>query len=251
MYRILLAIFPLIFLTCDLPHKLGPQPTEIIPTEFEPGHNILGILRLDDVANSSFIRVERAYQTEELSNTFSVLIENATVTIAQDSNNYTFAPVTDSIRGFIYTNDQFKPIVGKQYFLSIKSPDLPDVTADTKIPSRPIVIDSSINVTEKQIKFTIKLSSDIKLYEVFILSETDDISRRLSNDDKDLLIEINLSKLNGTPKLIEVYGYESNLAKYLSSSFTIKPQTFHEIVSTVNDGYGCFGALSKTTVNLN
>ena len=67
---------------CDLPHQPGPMPSEIVETEFEPGLNILGVLRADDQAGTSFINVNRALTTEEI---YSDSIEN-------------FSPETDYVR---------------------------------------------------------------------------------------------------------------------------------------------------------
>ena len=59
--------------SCDLPHQPGPMPAVIVETEFEPGLNILGILRADELKGTSFININRVLTTEEV---YSDSIEN-------------------------------------------------------------------------------------------------------------------------------------------------------------------------------
>ncbi len=239
----------IIMVSCDLPTDPGPMPVDIIHTEFEPEHNILGVLRLDDNPGSSFIRVEKAYKIEEITEGVSPVVNNADVTIiAEDTSAFTF--VSDSTRGDIYTDSSFVPVEGVEYTLTVSSPDLPELTATTKIPSYPSIDESSLTITEQSVLLTILSSPSIDLYDVYLISEIDEIQVRIVNESENISISFDLSKLSGDPSTIEIYGYENNLSKYLQSSISIKPQSYHETVTTVSNGYGCFGAVSKTTIHL-
>ncbi len=78
--KITFAIFIVVLIgaACDLPTEPGPQPSTIIETDFEPGLNILGVLRLDDSTGTSFIHIEQACRTEEIyDEDFPLIIEDA------------------------------------------------------------------------------------------------------------------------------------------------------------------------------
>ncbi len=234
--------------SCDLPTDPGPMPVDIIHTEFEPGHNILGVLRLDDNPGSSFIRVERAYKTEEITEDFASVVNNANVTIiAEDTSTFTF--ISDTTRGDIYTDSSFVPVEGVKYVLTVSSPDLPELTATTQVPNYP-TIDEYIHTPQQSVSVTILSSPSIDLYDVYLISDIDEIQVRIVNESENISISFDLSELSGDPSTIEIYGYEKNLSEYLQSSITIKPQSYHETVTTVSNGYGCFGAVSKTTIHL-
>ena len=80
--------------SCDLPWQPGPMPDAIIETEFVPGLNILGIVRLEDTTASSFVYIERAYASNEYETWVDSLpiIKNANVWIAgtRDTTGYIF-----------------------------------------------------------------------------------------------------------------------------------------------------------------
>ncbi len=103
--RIPFAIFIVVLIgaSCDLPTEPGPQPTMIVETPFEPGLNILGVLRLDDSIGTSFIHIEQACRTEEIYDPdFPLIIEDAEAVVqgAADTTTYPFEFEADTLRPY-------------------------------------------------------------------------------------------------------------------------------------------------------
>lgn len=259
-YAILLIPYTLYLLisACDLPTDPGPMPTDIIDTDFKPGLNILGVLRLDGITGTSFIRVERAYHIEETDTMewdayFSPVVSNAEVIVQGATNkiSYIFSFVDDSIRGDIYTNDNFSPLEGEQYSLTINSPELPELTATTSIPVKPSIDSTTLVVSDHSVSFDLLSTTDTDIYDVFLVFPNDTLHQRIvNNNDERISTHFSFSSVLGQAMWVEIYGFDANLAEYLTFTITIKPQIYQETVTTVTGGYGCFGAVSKTTIHL-
>ncbi len=248
--RINILFVMLIIISCDLPQDPGPMPTEIIEQKFEPGHNVFGVLRNDGQPGTSFLHVERAWETEELTEEFDAFIRNATVTIFNDSTDWDFTYMIDTVYYEYYTNPGFLPLSGMEYGLIVESPALPTLTGTVVIPEKPLVDSSSIKIVNNYIQFSLAAAGSIRIYDIYVFSELDVIDQRTISNGDAVDVKMDLSKLEGVPILIFIYGYESNLAAYQTSPSTIKPQTYHETVITVAGGYGCFGAVSVISIVL-
>lgn len=233
---------------CDLPTDPGPLPSTIINTEFNPGHNILGILRIDGITGSSFIRVERAYKVDEVSVSLSsAVVDSAMVTVSWEDTTVVFEYFPQE---GVYKNARFIPETGIEYFLEISSDSLPKLTATTSIEKGITIEPSFITISNNHISIIFAGSPTLDLYDVYLVSETDKIHQRIPGDSSAVELSFDLDDVNGTPQTVEIYGYESNLTKYLQSSITIKPQAYHETVTTVENGYGCFGAVQVLKIEL-
>ena len=259
-YSMFLIPFALsfIFPACDLPNEPGPMPTDIIDTEFEPGLNILGVLRLDDTIGTSFLRFERAYQIEETDieqgEHFSPVVSNAEVSVqgTVDTTTYVFSFEEDSVRGDIYVHHDFNPMEGEQYFLTITSEGLSELTASTIVPVRPSIDSTSLEISDRDLSFDLLTTGDTDLYDIYLFLTDGALHQRVVNRNEERIsITFNFSSDRGQPVLLEIYGYDTNLSEYLLASIIIKPQTYQETVTTVSGGYGCFGSVSKKTILLN
>ena len=238
--------------SCDLPHMPGPQPINILDVDFEPGLNILGILRLNENNPESFIYIEELVKTKiyQESENFPT-VKNAKVTIRGTSDttqfNFTINESIDSIR---YLNDNFIPIEGETYHLDIEATTengTLSLSAKTTIPTKPSINESSIDIQNTSCTFNLATSDDTYQYDIYLFFEEDEYEFKQSyhiNENGVITIEFNYPVSFGTPKIIEIVGYDENLQKYLNASSGIIPQTYQESISTVEDGYGCFGALS-------
>ena len=256
-FPLLLAL--LVAAACDLPNEPGPQPTTIIETPFEPGLNILGVLRLDDQPGASFIYIEQAYEVDALDTVglnefFYPIVADARVSVQglrEDTATYTFTYGEDSLRGPVYTNPDFIPRAGEEYALTITHPELPTLTDTAVVPARPAVDSTSLVAVGQTVAFSLPTSVDTYLYDIYLLSPVDSLHYRLVSQDGDPVpVAFNIAAGPGQPVELQIYGYDANLAEYLTSSVTIKPQSYQETVTTVTGGYGVFGAVSvrKMTV---
>ena len=253
-------IAALYFAACDLPYEPGPQPSTIIKTPFKPGLNILGILRLDDQPGS-FFYIERAYQYQELdtlewdeSLITTIYDAKALVQGMADTTTYRFKHELDSLRGHIYVDvdHDFTPVAGEQYMLTITHPEFPTLTDTTIVPAQPALVGDSIAVSGHTVSFRIQTALDTYLYDIYLISPSDSIHYRLVNYEGlgDLPVFFNTTGGPDEHISIHVYGYDANLAEYLISPITLKPQTYLELVNTVTGGYGVFGSVSVFKMEL-
>jgi len=239
----------LVFNTCDLPTDPGPMPKSIIETEFEPGLNIFGVLRADSVSGSSFIHVETVMKTEEMyEGTGEIFDTTVTVQMGDSATGevFTFTMIEDTTYRGYYFNDSFQPISGHRYSLEVQSEILPTLKAETLVPVRPEVVPNSLRISNTTLEFQISTTADTYQYNCYLFFGDECLEKQVANDGKPLLnIAFGLSDM---PTKLVIIGYDQNLAEYLNSLPSFIPQTFHEMVITVENGYGCFGSLAVTTI---
>ncbi len=255
--KITFAIFIVVLIgaACDLPTEPGPQPSTIIETDFEPGLNILGVLRLDDSTGTSFIHVEQAYRIDEIyDEDFPLVIEDAEVVVKRiiDTTTYPFDFEADTLRPYVYIHPGFVPTAGEQYALSITHPDLPTLTDTTIVPVKPAIDTTTLTISENILSFDLLTTTDTDLYDVYLFLTEDMLHQRLANQLAERRpVRFDLSQSKGQPLWLEIYGYDANLAEYLTAATTVKYQTYLETVTTVTGGYGVFGSVSVFKMELN
>lgn len=243
LFLLLLLLFP----SCYLPTDPGPPPNELIDTEFEPGYNVFGVLRNDGTPGSSFIRVEQTFQLTEVTDEFIPTITNLTIRVRRPASStiHEFQMREDSLRGLIYASPEFDPVPGASYLLTITGGDLPDVTAEVTVPQAPSLLQDSVSISEHSISFSLRESSEISLYEIYLICTREDVTMRKHAETSGVTeVTISTTASAGEPIRLEIYGYESNMTEYITAPVTIKPQTYRETVTTVTGGYGLFGAVS-------
>lgn len=128
-YVLICSAVMFFMISCDLPLDPGPQPTTIIETEFVPGLNVLGILRTE--TGQSYVRVERAYLTEEEEEEFNPVISDALVRISNSAEPGlvdTFYFETNPLWGDVYVIRDFHlrrvfNIISKCSLIIFQSPE--------------------------------------------------------------------------------------------------------------------------------
>ncbi len=239
--------------TCDLPTDPGPMPKDLIDTRFEPGLNIFGVLRADSVSGSSFIHVEKALLTEEMyseSDIFdSTVIVQVTDTLTGET--FDFNAIEDTTHRGYYYNDEFYPEPGHYYTIEIQSDSLPTLTAGTTVPMQPQITSSTLSIETNKVCFDLQLTADTYQYNFYLFVGEDIIEKQIANDKSGTTtVSIDFPESAGSPTGLVIIGYDRNLTEYLNSSPAFIPQTFHEMVNTVKNGYGCFGSLAVMTIGL-
>lgn len=234
--------------SCDLPWQPGPAPNPIIETEFVPGMNILGIIRLEDTTANSFVYIERAYAADEYEDWSDTLpiIKDARVHISgtSDTTSYIFE-YYDILNDHKYVSPDFRPIAGETYHLKITAPGLPDLTASASVPHLPEIDTNSVQVSADEVSFSLRTTADAYLYDVYLFCENGELVERFPNDritNKELRFK--LSNSYGNILAIRIFSYDENMASISDATSSIIPQSFLETISTVAGGYGCFGAVS-------
>lgn len=239
---------PVKWQSCDLPWQPGPMPNTIIETEFIPGLNILGMVRLDDTTANSFVYVERAFATDEYEAWVDTLpiIKDAQVHISgsSDTTSYDFQ-YYGNLSNHKYVNADFRPIAGETYHLTIIAPGLPELTASASVPHLPEIDTNSVQVSTTDLSFNLRTTDDAYLYDVYLLCENGQLLNRFTNDRTTVKeLKFKLNNNCGAPLAIRIFSYDQNMASVSNATSSIIPQSFLETISTVEGGYGCFGAIS-------
>lgn len=239
--------------TCDLPHQPGPMPRAIIDVAFEPGLNVLGVLRADNDSSSSFVHVQRATTTDEMYSDADIYIDNAEVVVEclTIADTVRFGAATDSVeRGYYYAED-FQPDPGHRYRLTVRVPNLPVLSGETTVPPLPRVDSNSVELTPGHLQFEIEAASDNYQYEIYLIgTEGHRYQRYPVEADGTLEVRFQLHEKIGSLQILIIYTYDRNLAEYLNSPIAFMPQSFQEAIHTVENGYGCFGSLSMAVIPL-
>ncbi|MDO9548201.1 MAG: DUF4249 family protein [Candidatus Marinimicrobia bacterium] len=237
--------------TCDLPTDPGPMPKKLINTEFEPGLNVFGVLRADSVRGSSFIHVEKALTTQQMYEEADIFDTTVTVQVMDSLSGevFLFEMIEDTTHRGYYYNSVFQPETGHYYTLEVQSNNLPMLTGRTIVPTKPSIIQNSLLISETKIRFDLQLTADTYQYNCYLFFGDSYLEKQISNNgDGATTIVFNISGDDEAVTGLVIIGYDRNLTEYLNSSPSFIPQTFHEMVNTVENGYGCFGSLAMTTV---
>ncbi|NQV30718.1 MAG: hypothetical protein HQ508_07520 [Candidatus Marinimicrobia bacterium] len=246
-FRCLTMVFMLI--SCDLPHQPGPMPTTIVETEFEPGLNILGVLRADDLSGSSFININRALTTEEIYSdsieNFSPPVDFVRVVSAETGVEFLFIAEDDSTDSGNYRDSSMTVRTGEVYDLEIMAPGFPTLTGTTIIPEKVALNGNTLALTESSIAFQFQHHASAfqyKLYLIFAESTAEKVIKPSNGDmiDVDWSYEAGM----GFPLFLMIAALDENLTRYGNSPISFIPNTYHPDGSTVSGGYGCFGSVS-------
>lgn len=240
---------------CSLPTEAGPQPSDIVETEFEPGMNVFGIVRADSVAGSSFIHIERAYHLEEAYDwPNDIGISDAVVTIRglSDTTTYTFTNIeNDSLDWSQYYNNDFMPVPGETYILAAVSPELPAIEGITIVPPSPILGPDGITVTDGSLTLHLEKYEDVGLYDLYLTLQ--------NKNDQEIIAQMPARIMVGVteevrytftftsdmePILVEAYAFDAKLTEYLTTPISIRQQTYQNLPRLVENGYGVFGSVS-------
>ena len=252
-YIIILLIINCFFLSCE-ELILGPQPNFLEDNVFEPGMNVLGILRTDSIGNisTSFVHVEKNIaavgDTSE-----NWVIENVYVRICE----ITETPTTDTVvfpyqnTDSLFPTKEYRPTyfsakAGITYRLQCNHHDFPEISSTTTIPNIPDIDPASKTIGNDYLSFVILYDSTAYFYDVYLKFNNTENTQRLfpeEGENTEVTFFIQNAELNHYD--IYIYAYDKNLAEYYSSTNVfIKPNTYRPVFSNIDNGIGCFGSIS-------
>ncbi len=251
----LLALAALVA-SCHLPHEPGPQPSWLDNQRYEPTLNVFGLLRAE--VGASFVHVERAYQMDETEEQldFNLTITQVAVTRLSDGIVYYFE--ADSAGNEDFRHDTFSAVHGETYWLEVIAVGFDTLTGTTTVPPPVVVVTDQLQVSDGDISFELQGVAEIYLYDILLFTrqsaDGDTTARSLRMLDQTgtdrLPVVLDYDVNIETPLYVEIFGYDANLTDYGLAPISIKPQTYNADQSTVQGGYGCFGALSVGRVAL-
>lgn len=233
----------------------GPQPSYIDKPEYEQKLNILGMLRPDSLQGRprSFVHVEKAISIYDVDD--SLAIEEVEVRIIKLSHNVPVDSVQlrySDLNGFYdtkaYRNEIFFPCAHTTYEIKCKKEGFPELKGKTTVPSEPEIIAESVDFSNNNVSFTIKSDSLTSLYYVYLEVCGNYFFKQFvkkSDENTDVLFHLP-EVCNVYSAKVTIIAYDNNMAEYISYNVNIKPNTYREDYSTVENGYGCFGSLNIT-----
>jgi len=242
--------------TCDLPHQPGPMPTDIVETEFEPGLNILGVLRADEIPGNSFMNINRALTTEEIySDTienFSPEVEYVQILRLRDSSLTFFTQSNVNPQDWEdYVNPMLHARSGETYELEIYAPGFPLLTAETTIPQIPWVAKGSWVKDPGLLELDLDHHPSAFEYKLYLYFGSTALEKVVKPNDNDKIpVSWEYDSNLGSPHTLEVFALDENLTRYGNSPISFIPNTYHPDGSTVEGGYGCFGAVAVSRYDL-
>ncbi len=249
LFCLFIAVLSILVLSCDLPHQPGPMPSELVETEFEAGLNIMGVLRADGQAGTSFININRALTTEEIYNetieNFAPEVDYVKVTSLRGGTEFLFLAPEDTTGWGYYRDSTLSVGVNEVYHLEIQAPGFPTLTGSTQIPLKPQVVSDSVSVEEGQVSFQIRHFGSAHEYQLFLIfAET--VLEKVIKPSAETVIDVDWRFASdiGTPVLLQLTALDVNLTRYGNSPISFIPNTYHPDGSTVTGGYGCFGSVA-------
>ncbi|MGC9364319.1 MAG: DUF4249 family protein [Fidelibacterota bacterium] len=239
--------------SCDLPTDPGPLPRTLIETEYQPRLNVFGVLRADGVKGSSFIHVQKTLATEEMYEGGEIFDTTAVVRVTdtQTGNVFQFEMIADTTHRGYYYNFEFIPECGHRYHLEVCSDILPTLTAETVVPVQPEIVPQSLTVTTAELRFRLRTTMDTDQYCCVLFSGEAYAEKEIVNENGgEIPVAFDLSGMGAAPTRLIIFGFDHNLTAYRNSTPLFIPQTYHEMVLSVENGFGCFGSLAVTEIGL-
>jgi hypothetical protein len=236
----------------------GPQPIYLDDSRFMPMLNILGVLRPDS-ANGlprSYVHIEKAYSANQTPD--STAVTNAKVTIFEylenesiDSIAFSYTSDGSAYPTSDYRNIGFSPTANRTYGISCERNGYPNLTARTKVPSVPQIVNDSFQLAANQLSFSIVRDSLAALYDLYLFVGEETQSMRIQRPETgDIPVIMNLKTTQSSTGLLIIYAYDFNLSEYMTFNVNIKPNAYRSAYSTVENGFGCFGSLNVLRRNI-
>jgi hypothetical protein len=209
----------------------------------------------------SFVFIERTYPTKGIKEDEDITIINAKAIVCstdisgkKDSFNLILYTSKDSGSWEFprFVSNQLKPQPGSKYELVCRSDSLPTVRCVAYLPFVPEIIQNTLIVDGEKIKFTLVSDSLAFLYDIYLFSANDFITKRfIHKENTPLEVEWQFEK-KGDWQLMTIYAYDKNMASYLSTATNsfYSFNTFRPPVTTVDGGFGVFGAMNLLEVVL-
>jgi hypothetical protein len=250
--KIIFCLYLLIIINCSSlnPVSPGPQPHYLEDVKHELMLNVFGILRPDSIEGLplSYIHLEFSYPTDNIPD--SSIIPDAQVKIikmdgiaAVDSFvfNYTDLGIFPTRE---YRNTSFFPQKGT-YRLICRKDGFPVLSAETIVPNVPVIQEETVQRQGNSLSFQILRDEQVGLYEVALEGSNWLIKDRfLRPNSGDVPISFSLDEIPSGACQLTIYAFDLNLSEYLTVNLSIKPNIYQKDFSTVENGFGCFGAMN-------
>jgi len=239
-----------------LPWEAGPQPTYLEKQDYKNQFNILGVIRPGNFNGVplSYVHLETTYDYFNVPD--STKIGDALVQLFRFNDTSTVDTIEMDFTNLngIFSSKEYRTVeidtiasilAGKTFGISCQKEGYPELTSETTIPNIPVIVNDDINVQSGKIEFDILRDELVKVYDIYLSVGNQQFTERyLRPDIGNTHVTINYTNNNSTTGKLTVYAYDLKLSEYITFNVIIKPQTYQDSYSTVENGYGCFGSLN-------
>jgi hypothetical protein len=246
-------------ISCEYYLGINQQP-EFRNENIEEGLNIFGLLRPDSVRmyNKSFVFVQRIWPVLEVGDykiipDLTIQVERIVGNAVAGTIDFPLVPSDSFFTDTLYRPlEHFTPRAGEHYRLTCHYEGLPDAIGVTIIPPEPKIIENSLSVEGRKISFRIAPDSLIGMIDIFLVSEdySQMLDRIVPSATMEMEIELNLP-VDPYEMQLKLFSYDANLAVYNGNSNTsLNFNKYRTTISTLESGYGVFGALNFLCIDL-
>jgi len=255
----LYGIFAFTTLSCEYYLGINQQP-QFRGQNIEEGMNVFGLLRPDSIEsyNKSFVYVQQIWPVLEIGG--YKIISDVTVWVEHIINNevtetieFPFVPSDSFFNDTLYrplTN--FTPRPGERYRLICQYGEFPDAVGETVVPPEPRIKENSLAVAGRNVSFTLVADSLIGMIDIYLITDNYNqildriVPSMLSDTEIELTLPVDPQEL-----ILRLFAYDQNLAVYNgNSNISLNFNKYRTTISTLESGFGVFGSLNYTDVEL-
>jgi hypothetical protein len=215
---------------------------------FQQGLNVFGVLK----AGPSFDTVNHYFEVQQLLplngsfDTMAISLADIQLKrIAANGDVQIYHP-TNRNDG-VYFDQSITTAPGDQWFFSCQY-DTALVKSQCFVPNAPKLVGGVETTKEDSILFTIESDTTAYLYQVYLLNGNNFLTEKRvpqKGVNTSFAFKPNWTVTEGT-NLVYVFAYDWNMEKYISTSnIFFKPNAYRPCFTTVEGGYGTFGAVSS------
>lgn len=234
-----------------------PLQPDFTEKNFEPGMNIFGVLRPDSTggSNNSFVYIQQVLPAVGDTSSEWEVTDALVEVVAGDPAGSLAVPFVIaqqdglSVRAYYRPEIPFNPQAGEVYLLSCRADGLPVLEAETRVPAQPQIREGSLSISAHAAGFTVLTDTACHLLDVYLVSGEEYQTLRLVPGDEGTTETGFSSARDISHGTLMIYAYDRHLASYyVTSNVSVNFNKFRKPYSTVQGGYGVFGALNMLII---
>lgn len=211
------------------------------------GLNIYGVLKTGpglDTTNH-FFEVQQMLSIREVYD--SLIVTNANIALSRDSAGHVLHYQLDHLYDGRYFDESIQTAPGDVWTLSCCA-DTFVISASCRIPKQPELDGLPKIGANGLLHFSVLADSTAFMHQVYVFyGEKVYVEKQQAPVGSGNVFSIKLDSLLHGNLILYVFAYDENLARYQTSSNTFfKPNAYRPPFTTVEGGYGTFGAVSSS-----
>lgn len=255
----LLVILSFLMAGCYLPNQPGPLPRGINEIRYDTNVNIMGVVRNDSVPGQSFVFMINCFDIEENAFVDTSNIKSAIVKFIEEQTGYEyqFTPDTTLSDTLPYVKfispPSFRPIANTRYFLDVTFPNGAKIIDSAMVPGKPQLSINDVILQDNTLLIRYSPPIHSAYTQIYISPDIiEDNPLQISyTDTSQIILRANLkasaSNLQGKLRF-DIYAFDENYLKYQKATVNLFFHQYNPTISTVDSAYGCFFAMSDTSI---